>query len=98
MVLRFSRSPHAKLAARALWAMLCTLGPSLLSGCGALGPYLSNDVPLRYQRQQIERFDPYPDQDIGPPMVGVRPPGFDAPIPEGERAFWGVKRRSPWGF
>ena len=98
MGLRFLTSPHAQPAARVLCAMLLALGPALLSGCGAMGPYLSNDVPVRYQRQQIERFDPYPDQDIAPPMVGVRPPGFDAPVPEGERAFWGTKRPSPWGF
>jgi len=56
---------------------------------------MSNNVPLYYQRQQIERFDPYPDQDMAPAMVGVRPPDFSPQIPAGERAFLGLKRPQP---
>lgn len=76
----------------------CCAVVALAASCGAGGcAYLFPDVPLSYQRQQIQRFDPFPDQDIAPPMVGVRPPDFNAPLPEGERAFLGLKRPSaPW--
>jgi hypothetical protein len=89
-------SNRLRLTLRAIRALAPAAMLLMLTGCGALGPYLSNDVPLRYQREQIKRFDPYPDQDIAPPMVGVRPPDFSAPAPEGERAFWGMKRPMPW--
>lgn len=77
-------------------AIVCAL---IGSGCSSVGPYMSNNVSMNYQRQQIERFDPLPDQDIAPPVVGGRPREFDQPPPQGERAFWSAQPRRPgWGF
>jgi len=38
------------------------------------------DAPTQVARAQVN--DPYPLPDVGPPMVGVRPPGFEAPRAE----------------
>ncbi len=57
-------------------------GPGFLSGSG----FFPREQALR--EAEIQRFDPYPDNDIGPPMVGVRPPDFSAPINETARGRW----------
>jgi hypothetical protein len=38
------------------------------------------------QRADAERFDPYPDPDAGPPVLGGRPPGFTRPLTDTEWA------------
>lgn len=38
-----------------------------------------------YQQTRAQRFDPYPDTDIGPRVEGGRPEGYDAPPPEPAR-------------
>jgi len=38
-----------------------------------------------YQQTRAQRFDPYPDTDIGPAVDGGRPEGFTAPPPEPAR-------------
>jgi hypothetical protein len=38
------------------------------------------------QRADAERFDPYPDPDLGPEVLGGRPPGFTRPLTETEWA------------
>jgi hypothetical protein len=45
-------------------------------------PQLANNEPAWYQLNQAKRFDPYPDPNMGPPVVGGRPPGFVQPRPE----------------
>ncbi|MFN8742668.1 MAG: hypothetical protein ACK5YR_22265 [Pirellula sp.] len=37
------------------------------------------------QKARAVYFDPYPQNDIGPPVVGGRPPGFGSPLPEAKR-------------
>jgi len=59
-----------------------------ISGCTGISPYSWYNTPPAYQEAQIQRFDPYPDNEIGPSMVGVRPRDFDAPITEPARARW----------
>lgn len=61
-------------------------------GCGGMGrPRLAGPGPASYQRAQAEQFDPYPDNHLGPTIVGARPPGFEHPTPETPRAQW-----CPW--
>ena len=50
-----------------------------------------------YQRQKAVRFDPYPENDIGPPVVGGRPLGYTQPPSESARARKGRNRWWPWG-
>ena len=40
------------------------------------------------QRSRALRYDPYPENEIGPAVVGVRPREFDKPPPEASRARW----------
>jgi hypothetical protein len=41
---------------------------------------------VRYQRSVATAHDPYPLDDVGPEVVGGRPPGYEKPLPEVERA------------
>jgi hypothetical protein len=40
------------------------------------------------QQRRAERFDPYPENDIGPPLTGTRPREFDRPSEGAARAHW----------
>jgi len=62
-----------------------------VSGCkGLSGPSWLRPGPTEYQRRAAERFDPYPDQNIAPEVVGGRPREFQQPVAEPERARWSV--------
>ncbi|MEK6246957.1 MAG: hypothetical protein N2C12_02180 [Planctomycetales bacterium] len=67
-------------------AFLCA---TLMPGCYYGRPHLWDIRPQSMQKRQLERFDPYPDNDIGPPVVGARPPGFQDQISETLRSRWG---------
>lgn len=43
---------------------------------------------LEVERQQAVRFDPYPDNDIGPKIDGGRPIGYGQQLPETVRSRW----------
>ena len=61
------------------------LGLVLLSSIGCQStqrPNFINPGPLSYQRAAAEQFDPFPNNDAGPPIVGARPPGFEQPRAE----------------
>jgi hypothetical protein len=53
-------------------------------------PDLFNPGTAEYQQRQAVRFDPYPDPNIGPEIVGGRPRDYQQPIPETDRARWTV--------
>ena len=42
--------------------------------------------PSELQRERATQFDPYPDQDMGPEVVGGRPLDYNRRIPEVERS------------
>jgi len=50
---------------------------------------------IEQQQSYATLHDPYPDNDAGPEMTGVRPRSFDRPMPEAQRNqyargyFWG---------
>jgi hypothetical protein len=48
-------------------------------------PNLANPGPAAVQRAEAIYHDPYPLNDIGPEVVGGRPPGFQQPLVEVER-------------
>jgi hypothetical protein len=59
------------------------------SGCAAItGPDWSDPGPIQTQKRRAIRFDPYLENDIGPPIDGGRPRDYLAPIPQVERARW----------
>lgn len=49
-------------------------------------PQLLHPGPANVQRNNAEQFDPYPQTDMGPEIVGGRPPDYLVPVPEVERA------------
>jgi len=60
---------------------------TLVAGCGWIAPPTwFHPGPAPYQRQGAVDYDPYPLNDIGPPVVGGRPRGFQAPHSEVKRA------------
>jgi hypothetical protein len=82
---------------RPLYILLAMVAAAPLSGCGWVPPpRLHSPGPAFFQRQQAAQFDPYPEEDVGPQVVGGRPQGFEEPPPEPLRA-----RRVPqwmqWG-
>ena len=48
------------------------------------------------QKSRAADFDPYPLNDIGPAVVGGRPPGFFNPLPEPKRNELQAQQRNPW--
>lgn len=67
-----------------------TLGLVLIGVTGGCmsGPRWLHPGPAAYQQDKAARFDPYPDNDIGPALVGVRPRDYDKPLAEPGRARW----------
>jgi hypothetical protein len=61
-------------------------------GCRGMGrPGMAAPGPASYQQTLAQQFDPYPENETGPPIVGARPREFQQPIAETPRVQW-----SPW--
>lgn len=57
-----------------------------LTGCPTIRmPQLANPGPAGYQRYNALQFDPYPLDDVAPPVAGARPQEYARPIPEVKR-------------
>lgn len=68
-----------------LWIALCLA----VCGCRSMErPSLCWPGPSAYQQQKAQRFDPYPENDIAPPVVGGRPIDYMEPVAEPSRARW----------
>ncbi|MGD0384205.1 MAG: membrane or secreted protein [Thermoguttaceae bacterium] len=66
-----------------------------LAGCQSTAkPSLAHPGSAQTQQNRAVRFDPYPENDIGPALVGVRPRDYENPIPEPARARWQVGNQS----
>ena len=77
---------------RLVWISLIALP---LVGCGWISPpNWYHPGTADYQRQQAVQFDPYPEDDTGPPVVGGRPLGYQNPIAEPARA----RQQTGWGI
>jgi hypothetical protein len=60
-----------------------------LSGCSSIAtPDWINPGSAQAQQTRALRYDPYPDNEAGPAMVGVRPREYEIPPPEPSRARW----------
>jgi hypothetical protein len=60
-----------------------------LAGCQSTAkPSLLHPGSAQTQQNRAVRFDPYPENEPGPTMVGVRPRGYENPIAEPSRARW----------
>ena len=52
------------------------------------GPNSSPAALLQKERNQAVRYDPYPDNDIGPEIDGGRPRDYSQQLPETVRGRW----------
>jgi hypothetical protein len=81
-----------------IWWRLLTAGPLILialGGCKTTAkPDWTHPGPAREQQGRALRYDPYPENESGPPMAGVRPREYETPPPEPSRARW---YREKWG-
>ncbi len=68
---------------------LVLLGAGTVGCSTSLGPSnLTNPGTAAFQQGKAQRFDPYPENEAGPELVGVRPPDYLVPPPEPKRARW----------
>ncbi|MGA2256556.1 MAG: hypothetical protein ABSG53_18060 [Thermoguttaceae bacterium] len=66
---------------------LIALSAVLLACCGCLAtPNLAHPGTEAHQQARAQIFEPYPDNDVGPPVVGARPREYQDPRPETIRA------------
>jgi hypothetical protein len=57
-----------------------------LTGCPTVRmPHLQDPGPAGYQRYNALQYDPYPLDDVAPPVAGARPREYDRPVPEVKR-------------
>ena len=60
-----------------------------VAGCqGVAGPNWSGPGTVAVQQKRAQRFDPYPEDEAGPPIEGGRPRGFQTPPAEVKRSRW----------
>ncbi len=75
-------------------AVLLTLAASM-AGCAWVPPPSTGPPgPVAYQQNRAEIFDPYPENDVGPAILGARPQSYERPIAEPSRA----RRLYHWQF
>jgi hypothetical protein len=69
-----------------------TMAVTLFAGCSPTirMPRLESPGTAGFQRHNAEQFDPYPQNDMGPEIVGGRPPDYAVPVPEVQRARMGM--------
>lgn len=90
MVYRFWKLDCVKLACAGVMLMH-------LAACSSTirYPRLASPGTAGFQRHNAEQFDPYPQNDMGPEIVGGRPPDYAVPVPEVQRARQGMPI-GPW--
>jgi hypothetical protein len=72
---------------RKLGLILVGMTLGVLAGCASVAtPNWGQPGTADAQRRRAERFDPYPETDVGPGGLGVRPRGFEQPLAEPLRA------------
>ena len=64
------------------------------TGCSSVSrPNWFHPGPALVQQSRAEQFDPYPENEPGPRIVGSRPREYQKPVPEALRA---QQRPWPW--
>jgi hypothetical protein len=77
------------------WLVAGLLGFAALGGCQSVaGPEWEHPGPMAVQQKRALRYDPYPENELGPPATGMRPREYDIPPPEPSRARWQIGN---WG-
>ena len=72
------------------------IAATLIAALGTTGCHLRLDQgppgTIGQQRQRAVVHDPFPKNDLGPPIMGGRPLGFEQPAPETKS----VQANNPW--
>ena len=72
--------------ARGRWAAVVALVLLISAGCGFGRPRLGFPGTMGRQQSRAVAHDPYPDNQAGPDVVGVRPREYIEQLPEPERS------------
>ncbi len=65
-----------------------------LVGCRSVSPpNWFHPGPAAHQQSRAERYDPYPENEPAPQIVGARPREYQKALSEPSRARW-----MPWGW
>ncbi|MBI3464851.1 MAG: hypothetical protein HY000_17620 [Planctomycetes bacterium] len=76
----------------ALAAFLTAVGCNTPTGMAwrqrIVPPRIFRPETAEYQRSEAQQFDPYPQDELGPAVVGGRPPDFQEPPPDPSRGRW----------
>jgi hypothetical protein len=70
----------------ATWTVI--LAMAVLSGCRSTQTPTLDPGPLAYQRYNAQRYDPFPEPDTAPEIVGARGREYDRPVAQPSRARW----------
>lgn len=63
--------------------------------CSTARPDWTHPGGAEVQQKRALRYDPYPENEPGPVLTGVRPRQYEVPPPETSRARW---TRGKWGL
>ncbi|MHC4399820.1 MAG: membrane or secreted protein [Planctomycetota bacterium] len=77
------------------WSLLTAVSCLCAAGCSGLGSNWSRPGTAAIQQERAEVFDPYPENDVGPPVVGGRPRGYQKATAEPFRARWFCPQPGP---
>ncbi len=77
---RVHKTPHTFFLLSAFAALI------LSAGCLTGRTQLDGVHPLAIHQKRVQRFDPYPDPNIGPSVQGLRPRGFLKQVSEPARS------------
>jgi hypothetical protein len=58
---------------------------SACAGCGLATPNVVHPGSEAYQQARARVFEPYPENEPGPPVVGARPREYQNPVAEPDR-------------
>ena len=69
--------------------LLAALGGTMITGCQSIAtPTLYPPGTVQQQQFNAQRFDPFPEPDTAPEIVGARGREYSKPVAEPSRARW----------
>jgi hypothetical protein len=76
------------------WHFLALVVAVAVVGCRSVSPpNWAHPGPSAHQQSRAERYDPYPENEPAPEIIGSRPREYQKAPPEPSRARW-----IPWGW
>ena len=74
--------------------LLVAVVAAAVVGCRSVSPpNWFHPGPAANQQSRAERYDPYPESEPAPEIIGGRPREYQKALPEPSRARW-----MPWGW